>query len=111
MPTTTKLPPSITGAARLAGSSRYDLYGAPANPDAWTERDVARALGVSIETVRCWRKRKQGPKYYYVGDGVRPRLFYRHSDVVAWDKARRKVIEPSAAGPRLQTKHFKENQQ
>lgn len=48
------------------------------------ERDVARAVGMSLGTVRRWRLLRQGPKFLKIGASVR----YRPSDLAEWLEAR-----------------------
>ncbi len=44
-------------------------------------KDVADLLGVSINTVRLWREKDRGPKFFIKGYG---RYFYYESDVRAF---------------------------
>ena len=44
-------------------------------------KDVAEILGVSINTVRLWREKERGPKYFTKGYG---RYFYDEADVKAF---------------------------
>ena len=46
-------------------------------------KDVAALLGVSINTVRLWREKERGPKYFEKGYG---RYFYNESDVISFAK-------------------------
>lgn len=46
-------------------------------------KDVAEILGVSINTVRLWRKKERGPKYFRRGYG---RYFYFEDDVLSFAK-------------------------
>ena len=46
--------------------------------------DVAKMLGVSVNTVRLWREKERGPKFFQRGYG---RYFYKQSDVEAFAKA------------------------
>ena len=38
---------------------------------AWTEREVADQLGLSVATLRAWRHRGQGPRFLRLGRAVR----------------------------------------
>ncbi len=38
---------------------------------AWTDREVAKFLGVSLGTVRRWRLTKGGPPYFRIGSSIR----------------------------------------
>lgn len=46
-------------------------------------KDVADMLGVSINTIRLWREKKRGPKFFMRGYG---RYFYYENDVLAFAK-------------------------
>lgn len=50
-------------------------------------RGLAQLLGVSVETVKGWRKRRRGPVGYRVGGQVR----FRASDVETWLQAQREA--------------------
>ena len=41
-------------------------------------KDVAEMLGVSINTVRLWREKERGPKFFIKGYG---RYYYNETDV------------------------------
>jgi predicted DNA-binding transcriptional regulator AlpA len=41
---------------------------------------VARLLGVEVETVGAWRRRRYGPRWFRIGKKVR----YAEADVRAW---------------------------
>lgn len=49
-------------------------------PEMLTELNVARCVGMSVQTVRRWRRLGQGPKYLKIGSCVR----YRAEDVSLW---------------------------
>ena len=52
------------------------------------EDEVAKHLGISIETLRKWRAQKKGPPYLKLeSDAVR----YQPSDLAAWKQNNRKV--------------------
>lgn len=54
--------------------------------------DVAKLLGVSVNSVRVWRTKDRGPKYFMRGYG---RYFYYESDVLEFAKERGFVNEPA----------------
>jgi predicted DNA-binding transcriptional regulator AlpA len=58
-----------------------------------TERDVARATGVSLGTVRRWRQRRQGPPSIKLGVLVR----YVPEDLIEWIESRPKGGEQREA--------------
>lgn len=62
--------------------------------------ELAVMLDVSAETLRDWRRTKQGPDYVRAGKGV----LYRESDVKAW--LNRNVV-PVVELPREVTPRFK----
>jgi predicted DNA-binding transcriptional regulator AlpA len=39
--------------------------------NAWTEREVAGLLGLSVATLRAWRHRGEGPRFLRLGRAVR----------------------------------------
>lgn len=45
-----------------------------------SEKEAARAIGFSAETLRQWRRRGGGPRFFTIGRAIR----YRKSDVEAW---------------------------
>lgn len=45
-----------------------------------SEKQVAEAYGLNVNTLRCWRSVKRGPKYYLIGRKVR----YRATDIEAF---------------------------
>lgn len=51
--------------------------------EAIKSKDVANMLGVSINTVRLWREKERGPKYFMRGYG---RYFYKYDDVIQFAK-------------------------
>ena len=51
------------------------------------QREAAEYLGISVETLRTWRRRKTGPTYYRVG--VR-RIIYKPNDLDAFMRERAK---------------------
>ncbi|HYW37503.1 MAG TPA: helix-turn-helix domain-containing protein [Terriglobales bacterium] len=44
------------------------------------ERKVAELTGISLSTVRRWRRQEQGPSFVKIGASVR----YRPEDVIRW---------------------------
>lgn len=46
-------------------------------------KDVANMLGVSINTIRLWREKERGPKFFVRGYG---RYFYYEQDVLDFAK-------------------------
>ena len=50
----------------------------------FTERELARDLGVSVSTVRKWRASARGPRFAKLAGAVR----YREPDVQAWLESR-----------------------
>lgn len=54
--------------------------GEPLEPLRMGIRELAEHLGVPLETVRRWRKHRQGPRGYRVGKHIR----FRESEVEAW---------------------------
>ena len=56
------------------------------------ESEVCKILGKSIFTLRNWRVKRYGPRYFKVGHNVR----YRRSDILAWIEGT--VVEPMAKG-------------
>jgi excisionase family DNA binding protein len=53
-------------------------------------RQAAVYLGISANTLNCWRSRREGPPFVKVGGKVR----YRLADVDAWADGRRR--DPSS---------------
>ena len=53
-------------------------------------REAAGYLRISINTLNCWRSRREGPPFVKVGGKVR----YRLADVDAWADGRRR--DPSS---------------
>lgn len=56
------------------------------------EDEAGKILGKSIFTLRNWRVKKYGPRYFKVGHNVR----YKRSDVLAWIEGT--VVEPLVRG-------------
>lgn len=53
-------------------------------------RQAAAYLGISINTLNCWRSRREGPPFVKIGGNVR----YRLVDLDGWADGRRR--DPSA---------------
>lgn len=56
------------------------LASAPAPDPLLTTRDVSGLLSVPANTLRTWRHRGYGPRYFLLGGAAR----YRRSVVLAW---------------------------
>jgi DNA-binding transcriptional MerR regulator len=56
----------------------------------WTEEELAEHLKVPAPTVKYWRSRGTGPKWFRAGKYVR----YREADVTRWEKEQ---VEQAAA--------------
>lgn len=56
------------------------------------EAQVSGLLGVTKNTLACWRSRGTGPAYVKMGEGRRSKVRYRAADVEAW--IRRRVVRP-----------------
>ena len=48
-----------------------------------SEDQVAARYQVAAPTVRGWRRKRTGPRYFYAGRRVR----YRLADLLAWEEA------------------------
>jgi hypothetical protein len=48
-----------------------------------SEDEVAERYQVPAPTVKTWRRRRTGPRYFYAGRYVR----YRLADLIAWEKS------------------------
>lgn len=42
--------------------------------------------GLSLHTLSQWRANNSGPAYLRLGDGERPRIRYRMSDILAYER-------------------------
>lgn len=49
----------------------------------FSEKDAASFLGSKPSTLRAWRVKGKGPRYYKIGGKV----FYREGDLSAWIEA------------------------
>ena len=47
------------------------------------EADAANFVGAKASTLRAWRVKGRGPRYYKIGG----KIFYRESDLEAWIEA------------------------
>jgi hypothetical protein len=48
-----------------------------------SEGEVAARYQVPAPTVKTWRRKRTGPRYFYAGRHVR----YRLADLIAWEKS------------------------
>ena len=51
-------------------------------------RQMARILGITIQTLANWRVREQGPRFSHAAKGKGNKVLYRMSDVLEWLSAR-----------------------
>ncbi len=56
------------------------------------EKEAARRLGVSVQTLRNWRSMRRGPAYYKFGRSVR----YSEEDIVGYMRMHKIVTECSS---------------
>lgn len=49
-----------------------------------TSRDLARSLGITIQTLANWRVRDQGPRFESAPKGKGNKRLYRTSEVLEW---------------------------
>ena len=49
-----------------------------------SSKEAAKYLGLSPKTLANWRSARQGPPFHRLGNGPRPRIAYRESDLQAW---------------------------
>lgn len=49
-----------------------------------SSRELAKTLGVSLQTLANWRVRGTGPQPQPLRRGTGNRIFYKRSDVLAW---------------------------
>ena len=49
-----------------------------------SSHEAAAALGVKLQTLRCWRMRGRGPRYVRLGRNRFGRVAYRPEDIEAW---------------------------
>ena len=60
---------------------------------------VARSLGVEVETLGAWRRRGYGPGWYRIGKKIK----YTESELRAWmnTQAHQESISPAARSPQF----------
>ncbi len=46
---------------------------------------VAQRYEISDGTLANWRREGKGPRWIKLGDGKRPRVMYRMSDLIEWE--------------------------
>jgi hypothetical protein len=51
-----------------------------------TAAQLALRWSLSVETLAQWRAAGSGPPWVRIGDGQRPRVRYRMSDVIAYER-------------------------
>ena len=51
----------------------------------WTEEELAEREHRSPETIRDWRKKGLGPKWFKPGGGRGGKVLYRNAAVLAWE--------------------------
>ena len=51
-----------------------------------TPAQLALRWGLNINTLNQWRAAGTGPAYLRLGDGERPRIRYRMSDILAYER-------------------------
>ena len=51
-----------------------------------TPAQLALRWGLSLNTLSQWRAAGTGPAYLRLGDGERPRIRYRMSDILAYER-------------------------
>ena len=57
----------------------------PINERGWlTTKEAAWFLRASPRTLERWRVTGEGPKFHKAGRGLRSRVLYRESELVAW---------------------------
>jgi excisionase family DNA binding protein len=64
--------------------------------NAFNPKQAAKYVGVTEATLRSWRSRGEGPRYFRAGKLIR----YRRSDLDAWIEAR--LSEPDDSATRVQ---------
>lgn len=60
---------------------------------AFTERETGKYLGISAATLRLWRSKGTGPRYFVAGEKL---IRYRCADLDSWIEARLSTPEPDA---------------
>ncbi len=56
---------------------------------------VAQRYEITEGTLANWRRDGRGPVWINLGDGKRPRVMYRKSDLVAWENDHVSLKEPT----------------
>lgn len=51
-----------------------------------TPAQLALRWGLNLNTLSQWRAAGTGPKFIRLGDGNRPRIRYRMSDIIAYER-------------------------
>lgn len=64
-----------------------------------TNAEAATAIGITPETLRFWRHKGKGPRYYKFGPSRSAGVAYDPADIEAWNEARKvgSTSEVSAA--------------
>lgn len=52
-----------------------------------TPQEVASRYKMTPESLANWRREGKGPAWIRLGLGKRPRVMYRMSDLIEWEKA------------------------
>ncbi|ABW10887.1 excision promoter, Xis [Parafrankia sp. EAN1pec] len=65
LPKGARMPTRVSGSAMTTGSSEKN------NARLWTANDLARYLGVPVNTIYKWRSTGEGPPAYKVGRHLR----------------------------------------
>ena len=50
----------------------------------YSPQQLAKTLGVKLNTVNRWRDRGAGPAYYKVGGAINGKVFYLEGDILEW---------------------------
>jgi excisionase family DNA binding protein len=54
---------------------------------------AAEHLNIGVQTLRLWRHKSRGPKYYRIGTHIR----YRATDLDEWQSNRTVCVDPEAS--------------
>lgn len=54
------------------------------DPILLTSEQAGKLINVSAKTLTKWRYEGKGPAFVRLGDGAKPRIRYRRSDLDAW---------------------------
>ena len=60
--------------------------GQPPDQHLITPAQLGIRWGLSLHTLSQWRANNSGPAYLRLGDGERPRIRYRMSDILAYER-------------------------